>query len=67
MYLDPGFGGSLLQIVVVLAVAGGAILFSIRRKIRNMFSREQVNATSADNYLSNTEAKDDVVDVLGEQ
>ena len=31
MYLDPGFGGILLQVVVAIIAAGGAILFSFRK------------------------------------
>jgi len=37
MYLDPGFGGMLLQVVVVIIAMGGAILFSLRKKLRDFF------------------------------
>ena len=67
MYLDPGFGGMLIQIVVAIIAAGGAIAFSMRRKIRIMFVKDkkqdkQVNATST-NVKEND---DDVVDMLSD-
>jgi hypothetical protein len=34
MYLDPSFGGMLLQVVVALIAAGGVVVFALRRKIR---------------------------------
>ena len=40
MYLDPGFGGMLLQVIVVIIATGGAILFSLRKKIIALFIKE---------------------------
>jgi len=31
MYLDPGFGGMLLQVLVAIAAAGGVLVFFHRR------------------------------------
>jgi len=39
MYLDPGFGGMLLQVLVAIIAAGGAIVFSFRRRIGAWFNR----------------------------
>lgn len=41
MYLDPGFGGMLVQVIVALIAAGGAILFSFRKKIKKVFSKNK--------------------------
>ncbi|MCL2839409.1 MAG: hypothetical protein FWE05_01435 [Defluviitaleaceae bacterium] len=66
MYLDPGFGGMLLQIVVVIIAMGGAILFSLRKKIRNLFTKkEDINSTIAPTH-STSVSEEDVIDVLDE-
>jgi len=39
MYLDPGFGGMLLQVLVAIVAAGGAIVFSFRRRIKTWFNK----------------------------
>ena len=36
MYLDPSFGGMLIQIIIAVIAAGGVILFGMRRKIFKM-------------------------------
>lgn len=41
MYLDPGFGGMLVQIIIAVVAAGGAILFAMRRKIKNLFKKNK--------------------------
>jgi len=46
MYLDPGFGGMLVQVFVAIAAAGGIILFSLRRKLRAFFSKKKDTDTS---------------------
>ena len=47
MYLDPGFGGMLLQIIVALVATGGAVIFAMRRKIKVLFSKEKNEENSA--------------------
>jgi len=37
MYLDPSFGGMLIQIIIAIAVAGGALAFGMRKKIASFF------------------------------
>jgi len=68
MYLDPGFGGMLLQVIVALVAVGGAILYSMRKKICNLFKK---NNSDTDNssinpsvklYTENTE--DDLIDTM---
>ena len=41
MYLDPGFGGMLFQVLIAIAAAGGIILFTLRRKLRALFSKKK--------------------------
>ena len=71
MYLDPGFGGMLLQVVVGIAAVGGIILFSLRRKLRNLFSKKKAaGENQAENSLhSKADAltdSDDVIDMLSD-
>jgi hypothetical protein len=61
MYLDPSFGGMLLQILVAIAAGGGAIIFGMRRKIRALFKKNK-NGTAA-NVNRQTQAGE-VVDML---
>ena len=66
MYLDPGFGGMLIQIIVALIAAGGAIAFSMRKKIKAMFSKNKAQ-TEPLKPASETKTNDsdaDVVDML---
>ena len=64
MYLDPGFGGMLLQVIVALVAVGGAILFSMRKKIKNLFSgkRDEENNINPINPSPNSE--DDMIDTI---
>ena len=67
MYLDPGFGGMLVQAIVLIAAVGGGILFSIRKKISRLFSKddrelEQVNLKEPDSIDT-----DEVVDMLDDE
>ena len=63
MYLDPGFGGMLLQVIVAIAAVGGGILFSFRKKISVLFRKDIDKPKKAVSNVSETE--DDAVDVLG--
>ena len=69
MYLDPGFGGMLVQVLVAIAAMGGIILFSLRRKIASLFSKNKETDTSkadADAAVSDVEGGDDAVDMLSD-
>jgi len=74
MYLDPGFGGMLVQILVAIVAAGGVLAFSLRRKIRKLFSKKKddntgdttVNAVSANTSNNANETDNDVIDVLSD-
>jgi len=80
MYLDPGFGGMLLQILVAIAAAGGVIVFSLRRKIRSLFTKnketdagkasvvdhvgDEINSAAIDKSAAGSEDDDDMIDML---
>ena len=67
MYLDPGFGGMLIQIIVALVVAGGAIVFSLRKKIRALFSKDNTEKDSASRTERASDSSEaDVVDMLSD-
>ena len=40
MYLDPGFGGMLVQGIVLIVAVGGGILYAFKRKIRGLFKKD---------------------------
>jgi len=65
MYLDPGFGGMLVQVLVVVAAVGGGVLFSIRKKIRGLFSKDKTISTSK--KITTPKIEDDAVDVLDDE
>ena len=65
MYLDPGFGGMLLQLIVATAAVGGGILFSFRKKIAGLFKKDDDKPTKMVPSVSETE--DDAIDVLDEK
>jgi len=66
MYLDPGFGGMILQIIVAIIATGGAVLFSFRRKIKSMFSKGDAESVAAPSKLRQDDLSDDVVDTLAD-
>jgi hypothetical protein len=39
MYLDPGFGSMVIQVVIGLIAAGGVALYTLRQKITKLFGR----------------------------
>ena len=63
MYLDPGFGGMLVQVIIVIAAVGGGLLFSFRRRLRNLFSKDRGNAQNVVATVVQ-DTPDDAVDVL---
>ena len=61
MYLDPGFGGMLVQIIVVIAAVGGGVIISLRKKISSLFSK---NKSEPATDIKHTITDDDTVDML---
>ncbi len=67
MYLDPSFGGMLLQFLVAIIAGGGAIAFGMRRKIKAFFKKKNAG-TSAPADISPTIADEgEVVDMMAEK
>ena len=65
MYLDPGFGGMLLQVIVAIAAVGGGIIYSFRKKIGGLFKKGDGKPTKA--VAKTSETEDDAIDVLDEK
>ena len=65
MYLDPGFGGMLLQVIVAIAAVGGGIIYSFRKKIGGLFKKGDGKPKKVDSKAFQTE--DDAIDVLDEK
>ena len=66
MYLDPGFGGMLLQILVAVAAAGGAIVFAMRKKIRALFSKSKEDESVPSTQVNAENLEDDAIDILSD-
>jgi hypothetical protein len=66
MYLDPGFGGMLLQAVVAIVAVGGAIIFSFRRKIKDLFTKNKKRdeKSQGQSDVEINESQDDTIDML---
>jgi len=65
MYLDPSFGGMLLQVLVAIAAGGGVIVFGMRRKIKALFKK---NDTAANvNRKTQADGEGDIVDMLADE
>ena len=68
MYLDPGFGGMLVQVLVALVAAGGAMAFAMRKKICALFSRDSKNDEPVmPTELNTVSFEDDVIDTLSDE
>jgi len=68
MYLDPSFGGMLIQIIIAIVVAGGALAFGMRKKIaaaiKKIKNRNNGDGEIAVEIIPGTVDTADVVDVL---
>jgi hypothetical protein len=67
MYLDPAFGGMILQIILALIVVGGTMLFAMRRRIRSLFTKKQDDIYKNQPTVSSDASNDGVVDTLSDQ
>ncbi|MCL2627407.1 MAG: hypothetical protein FWD44_01745 [Oscillospiraceae bacterium] len=68
MYLDPAFGGMLLQVIVAVVAAGGVFLVTIRKKISAFFSKNKDGevAETSGNQDFDTDSDDDVIDMISD-
>jgi hypothetical protein len=67
MYIDPAFGGMLLHVIIGIAAVAGAVLFSLRRKIRALFKKDKPSTASAGENAVNADKNDDMVDTLSDE
>ena len=67
MYLDPGFGSMFIQIIVAIVAAGGIIVFSLRKKIRALFSKNKESKSVNRMGEETIDAEDDVIDMLSDE
>ena len=58
VYLDPGFGGMLLQVILAVVAVSGGILYSLRRKIRSLFSKKKEHSNALDAPVLSDHDKD---------
>ena len=61
MYIDPAFGGMLLQVIVGIIAVGGAIIYTLRRRIRSLFTK------NSDAKRKKREITDEMVDMLADK
>ena len=65
MYIDPAFGGMLLQVVLGIVAVGGAIIYSIKRRAKRLLGKdnpdEQMNTVDFSSSGAN-----EMVDTLAE-
>ena len=40
MYIDPAFGGMLLQVLLGIVAVGGAIIYSVKRRAKKMLGKD---------------------------
>jgi len=67
MYLDPAYGGMILQVILALVVVGGAMIFVMRRKIREFFTKKNDDAYKTQPGVDSDSSEDDVIDTLADE
>jgi hypothetical protein len=67
MYLDPSFGGMLIQIIVAIVAGSGAIIFGMRRKIMAFFKKNKNGIPANVNAQSSSDGEKEVIDMLADK
>jgi hypothetical protein len=67
MYLDPSFGGMLIQVLVAIVAGSGAIIFGMRRKIKAFFRKSKNNIPTNVSSQSRANGEDDIIDMLADE
>jgi hypothetical protein len=57
----------MIQVIVALVAVGGAIVFSIRKKIGAMFKKGQTKNEAIDTAASSATSEDGVIDMLADE
>lgn len=55
MYLDPGFGSMIIQLIVGAAAAIGVFFFAFKNKIKDFFSKKKTSAQADDSPEASTQ------------
>jgi hypothetical protein len=63
MYLDPSFGGMLLQVIVAISASIGMIIFGMRKKIKTLFKKNNITS----NVNKQIPADGKVIDMLSDK
>jgi len=66
MYLDPGFGGMLLQVLVAIAAGGGVIIYGMRKKIKALFKKNKNISKTNVNSQTSGDDEEGIVDMLAD-
>lgn len=64
MYLDPGFGGMMVQLIIALVAAGGALIYTFRRKISEFFKKNKEQNVTKNTISENENLNDEIVDTI---
>jgi len=67
MYLDPSFGGMLLQVLVAIAAGGGVIIFGMRKKIKALFKKNKKDTAANIKRQAPADGEEDIVDMLADK
>ena len=65
MYIDPAFGGMLLQVALGIVAVGGAIIYSVKRRAKKLLGKDNTNE-HLNPINANTSGKNEMVDTLAE-
>ena len=63
MYIDPAFGGMLLQVVLGIVAVGGAIIYSIKRRAKRLLGKENPDE-QLNTVEFNASGENEMVDTL---
>jgi hypothetical protein len=67
MYLDPGFGGMIIQVIVALVAVGGAIIFSICKKTSVLFKKGKAKREIVNLTAHEVISEDGAIDMLADE
>jgi len=66
MYLDPGFGGMLVQIVIALVAVSGALFFAFRKKISSFFKKKKPVGNVSPTDSASMVSEEDIIDTMSD-
>ena len=66
MYLDPGFGSMIIQMIVAGIAAAAAFIFIARKKISGFFRKDKNSGTESTSINDGNEAESQLQNISGE-